>query len=99
MPLRRALAAVASMAIGSMSTPRAARRPELDRGDRQDPGAAADVEDARVREGAVAVRERLERREAQPRRRVEAGPERHPRVEGQDHVVRRRPGGAATSAG
>ena len=35
----------------------------------------------------AALRERLERREAEPRRRVEAGPEGHARVEGEDDVV------------
>ena len=56
--------------------------PKLGRGDRQDPGAAADVEHARAVEQAV-VGQRLERREAEPRRRVEAGPEGHARVEGE----------------
>ena len=62
-------------------------RAELERGDRQDPRAAADVEDAGPGEPPV-VGQRLERREAQPGRRVEAGPEGHARVEREDDVVR-----------
>ena len=77
-------------AIGSVSTPRTPRRPELHRGDREDPRAAADVEDAGAGQLA-AIRERLERRQAQPGRRVQAGPERHPRIEREDDVVRRAP--------
>ena len=61
--------------------------PEPHRRDRQDPGPAADVEDARGRRRTPAVGEPLERGEAQPGRRVEPGPERHPRVEREDDVV------------
>ncbi len=84
---RRAFATVASTAIGSVSTPSAAVRAEPHRGDRQDAAAAPDVEDARAGQRA-AIRQRLDRREAQPRRGMQAGPERHPRVEREDHVVR-----------
>ena len=51
-PLRRALAVVASTAIGSVSRPSAVRRAELERGDGEDPRAAADIEDARAGEDA-----------------------------------------------
>ena len=67
--------------------------PELRRRDRQDPGPGAHVEDPRrpavraTRPEHAAVRQRLEGREAQPRRRVQPGPERHARVQREDHVV------------
>ncbi len=67
--------------------PERARRAETDRGDGEDPRTAPHVEHARAVDDA-AVGSRLERREAQARRRVQAGPERHPRVEGEDDVVR-----------
>ena len=75
--LWRALASVASMAIGSMSTPRARVAPELDRRDREDPRAAADVEDAAER---PAIR-------ARPR-----APARHSRVVGWSPVPKAIPG-------
>ena len=96
--LRRALAIVASMAIGSVSTPRAVRGAEPERGDRQDPRAAADVEHAGAGEHAP-IGERLDPGQAQPGRRVEAGPEGHPGVEREHDVVRLRAGGVARSAG
>ncbi len=88
--LRRALAVVASIAIGSVSTPTARGGAQLEGGDGQDPRAAPDIEDARVGEDA-AVGQLLDPGQAQPRRRVQPGPERHPRVEGQDDVVGRAP--------
>ena len=81
--LCRALARVASTAIGSISRPRRASH-RADGGDREDPRAAADVERAAERSP---VRALLERLEAQPRRRVEPGPERHPWIEVDDHLV------------
>ena len=86
---RRALASVAS--IGDRVGVHAERRrgAELHRRDGEDPRAAADVEDARAGQLA-AVRHDLERGEAQPGGRVEAGPEGHPRIERDDDVVRRR---------
>ena len=64
------------------------RGAQLERGDGQDPRAAADVEDARVRHAAP-IGHRLERGEAQPGRRMEPGPERHPRIEREDDIVGR----------
>ena len=93
--LRRALAIVASMAIGSMSTPSARVAPEPHRGDRQDPRAAADVEHA-ARPAARRSASGLERREAQPGRRVEPGPEGHPGIERDDDVVGRARDAAAS---
>ena len=75
------------------------RRAELERGDRQDPRAAPDVEDAGAGQRAPRSATRLERGQAQPGRRVEAGPERHPRIEREDDVVGLRAGGGARSAG
>ena len=69
------------------------RGAQLERGDGQDPRAAADVEDAGVRHAAP-IGHRLERGEAQPGRRMEPGPERHPRIEREDDIV----GGASMAA-
>ena len=74
------------MAIGSVSIAERRGRPEPEGGDRQDPRAAADVEDPRAGEHAP-VRQRLRAREAQARRRMEPGPERHPRIEREDDVA------------
>ena len=73
-------------------------RPEPEGGDGQDPRAAPDVEDARAGEPAP-VRERLRAREAQARRRMQAGPEGHPRIEREDDVAGHVGDGAARSAG
>ena len=74
-------------------------RAEPDRRDREDPRAAADVEDARAARAAPRSASASTRREAQPGRRVEPGPERHPRVEREDDVVGRARDAAARSAG
>ncbi len=65
-------------------------RAQPQRGDRQDPGAAAEIQDAGPGQGS-AIGEVLEGREAQSRRRMEPGPEGHPGVEGQHHVPRAAP--------
>ena len=62
------------------------RRAELQRRDRQDAGAAADVEDAPTRDQA-AVREAFQRGQAETRRRVQPGPEGHAGIESQHDVV------------
>ena len=95
---RRALASVASTAIGSVSTPSADAAPSRT-------AAIARIPEphptSRTRAPASAPRSAsgLGRREAEPRRRVEAGPERHPRVEREDDVVRAPHDAGATSAG
>ena len=68
--------------------PQRAGGAELERGDREDPRAAPDVEHARAREDP-AVGQRLDPGQAEPGRRMEAGPERHPRVEREDDIVGR----------
>jgi hypothetical protein len=83
---RRALAAVASTAIGSVSTPNARGRAQLDCGDREDPRAAPDVQHPRAGQGTP-VGQILDRGEAEPGRRVQSRPECHARVERQDHVA------------
>ena len=90
-PLRFALALVASTAIGSMSTREHSPGAQPHRRDREDPGAAADIEHPRRgrlggEDGAIG--HGLQRRKAQPGRRVEPGPEGHARVEREDHVAR-----------
>ena len=102
--LRRALAALASIAIGSVSSPTIAPAPNSPRRDPEDPRAAADVEDAaaarrRASAEAAASAQRLDPGQAQPGRRMEARPERHPRVDRDHDVVGVRGGGAARSAG
>ena len=59
--------------------------PELHGRDRQDPRAAADIEHARALDAAV-IDDRFEGRQAQSGRRVEAGPERHPRIQREHHI-------------
>ena len=86
---RRAFASVASMAIGSVSTPRAVAAPSRTAAIARIPRAAPDVEDARAGERPRSA-SASSAGQAQPRRRVQAGPERHPRVEGEDDVVRPR---------
>ena len=99
------MAAVASTAIGSVSTPEQLARAELAGGDGQDARAAADVEDTgtpaagRATRQAPLVGEGLQRGQAQPRGGMKARPEGHARVQRQDHVVGTAAGGAATSAG
>ena len=66
--------------------------------DGEDPRPAADVQDARPVQLA-AIRHGFERREAQAGRRVEAGPERHPRIEREDDVIGQARGGGARSDG
>ena len=84
---RRALAAVASMAIGiGVDAERASRPRDLTAAIARIPDAAADVEDAGARQ-SPAVGDRLDAGEAQPGRRMQAGPEGHARVEGEDDVV------------
>ena len=76
------------MAIGSVSSPSARGGTQLQRGDGQDPRATPDVEHPRAREDA-AVGQRLDAGQAQPGRRMQPGPERHPRIEREDDVVGR----------
>ena len=98
--LRRALAIDASTAIWSGSTPIELARPEESGRDGEDPRADADIEDAgravarRSMGQEAVVGEAFEALEAQARRRVEPGPERHPRIEREDDL----PGGAAVTA-
>ena len=77
------------MAIGSVSTPEGRRGTESERGDRQDPRAASDVEDRGLSEPAI-VRQWLESRETQAGRRVEPRPEGHPGIEREHDVARAR---------
>ena len=63
-----------------------ARGSQLEGGDGQDPRPAPDIEDARAGEDP-AIGELLDPGQAQPRRRMQPGPERHPRVEREDDVA------------
>ena len=89
-PLRRAFAAVASTAIGSVSTPSTARGPEPRGGDGEDARAAADIERARAGDQPASAHASIPARQ----RRVvgcRPVPNAMPGIERQDHVVRRSP--------
>ena len=76
------------MAIGSVSRPSAVAAPSLSAAIARIPEPQPDVEHARAREHA-SVGQRLDAGQAQPRRRMQPGPERHARVEREDDVVGR----------
>ena len=87
-PLRCALARVASTAIGSTSTREHSSRAQAHRGDRQDPGARADVEHAgRGRLGAPGA----------PRSAIDSSAARHSRVVGWSPVPNAMPGSSAST--
>ena len=96
--LRRALAVVASMAIGSVSTPNAEAAPSLTAAMARMPEPQP-TSSTRAPASTPAVGQRFDRGEAQPGRRMEPGPERHPRIEREHDVAGPRPDGAARSAG